>query len=646
MNRNLGYCRVGSAVPVVQPGAVTKNVRSMLQCAHEAATQGADLLVFPELSITGYTCADLFYHAALLDAAVQGLADFLLGSADFETLLVAGMPLRIEGLLCNCAVVCRGGQVLGVVPKTHLPNTREFYEQRWFSSGAELRCDTLTLLGREVPVGSDLLFHFDDLTECAIGVELCEDLWSVIPPSSRLALQGAKIVCNLSASNELAGKLDSRCALVKGQSARCVAAYVYSNAGVGESSTDLVFAGGALICENGKILGEGERFAREERILLRDVDYQFLEFERRQNKVFQQSVSWVAPGRRISCGAVSCLQEVAEGNDSILRQIDPHPFVPADDAGRNERCAEIFAIQSSGLATRLDHTGCQKVVLGLSGGIDSALALLVAVEAFQRLGLDPAGIHAITMPGFGTTTRTLGNTRVLAAGVGAHLEEIDIRAACQQHLTDIGHSGAEHDVAYENTQARERTQILMDRANMLGAMVIGTGDLSELALGWCTYNGDHMSMYAVNSGVPKTLARYLIEWAAHHRASDLTAGALKDILRTPISPELLPVDAEGETEQHTEDLIGPYELHDFFLYNMMRCGYSMAKIRALAIIAFKEVYVPEVIERWLRLFGRRFFSQQFKRSCMPDGPKVGSVNLSPRGDWRMPSDGSGEAWQL
>jgi len=646
MNTELGYCRVGSAVPVVKPGAVAENVDSMLSCAAAGAAAGADLLVFPELSLTGYTCADLFYQDALLDGAVDGLAAFLERSAALETLLVVGMPLRIEGLLLNCAVVCRSGRVCGVVPKIHLPNTREFYEQRWFSSGAELEYGSVALQGGEVPFGSGLTFHFDDLPGCAVGVEICEDLWSVIPPSSGLALQGAKIICNLSASNELVGKLAYRHELVRQQSARCIAAYVYSGAGVGESSTDLVFGGDALICENGRLLGAGERFCRTERLLVRDVDYKLLDFERRQNKVFQQSVSWTAPGRKVLCGAVVSRKWMPAESEPALRQVDPRPFVPADDAQRSERCAEIFAIQSSGLATRLSHTGGTDVVVGLSGGLDSALALLVAVEAFERLGFAKSGIHAITMPGFGTTERTLGNTRDLAAGLGISLEEIDIRAACRQHLADLGHTGEEHDIAYENTQARERTQILMNRANMLGALVIGTGDLSELALGWCTYNGDHMSMYGVNSGVPKTLVRYLISWVAEHRSEALAVRALEDILQTPVSPELLPADAEGRIAQKTEDVIGPYELHDFFLYCFIRCGFSVPKIRALAGVAFRGVYAAEEIERWLKLFMQRFFSQQFKRSCMPDGPKVGSINLSPRGDWRMPSDASGEFWSV
>jgi NAD+ synthase (glutamine-hydrolysing) len=479
-----------------------------------------------------------------------------------------------------------------------------------------------------------------------VGVEICEDLWSVIPPSSQLALQGAQILCNLSASNELVGKCSYRHELVKQQSARCIAAYVYSGAGVGESSTDLVFGGDAMICENGRVLGLGERFAREERVIIRDVDYKFLAFERRQNKVFQQSLGSVAPGRQISCGPASVLKNGASVKKSILREVDPHPFVPSDNAQRSERCEEIFAIQSSGLATRLKHTGCKDVVIGLSGGLDSSLALLVAVEAFKRLGLDSRGIHAITMPGLGTTKRTLSNSRGLAAGLGVSLEEIDIAPACKQHFRDLGHNGKDHDIAFENTQARERTQILMNRANMLNAMVIGTGDLSELALGWCTYNGDHMSMYGVNSGVPKTLVRYLIQWVAEHRVGDVASKALLDILQTPVSPELLPADAEGKIAQKTEDVIGPYELHDFFLYNFIRCGFSVAKIRALARIAFKGVYAGDVIDRWLKLFTKRFFSQQFKRSCMPDGPKVGSINLSPRGDWRMPSDASSQLWSF
>jgi len=646
MNKEFGYCRVGAAVPVVKPGAVADNVGSMVDSAEGAAAAGVDLLVFPELSITGYTCADLFFQDTLLDAAVRGLQFFLDKTVALETLFVVGMPLRINGLLLNCAVICRKGSVCGVVPKLHLPNTREFYEQRWFSSGADLYSDSFQLLGQEIPVGLDLTFHFEGFSECIIGVELCEDLWSVVPPSSRLALQGATLICNLSASNELVGKYAYRHDLVKQQSARCIAAYVYSGAGVGESSTDLVFGGDAMIAENGRMLGQGDRFSRQAMLLTRDIDCKLLAFERHQNKVFQQSMISTAPGRRVGCGKPHDAKLSDDGARALLREVDPHPFVPADSGLRSQRCQEIFAIQSSGLATRLAHIGCRNVVIGLSGGLDSSLALLVAVEAFDRLNLDKKGIYVITMPGFGTTERTLGNTHDLVAGLGLELETIDITKACEQHLSDIGHSVVEHDIAYENTQARERTQILMDRANMLSAMVIGTGDLSELALGWCTYNGDHMSMYGVNSGVPKTLVRYLVKWVAEYQVGAVAAKALFDVLETPVSPELLPADEDGKISQKTEDVIGPYELHDFFLYNFIRCGFSVSKIQALAEIAFDGVYLPDVIDCWLKLFFKRFFSQQFKRSCMPDGPKVGSINLSPRGDWRMPSDASSELWSL
>ena len=644
MNKEFGFCRVASAVPVVKPGAVDANVASMLNSVKQAESAAVDVLVLPELCITGYTCADLFYQDSLLDAALKGLEKFLAATRSCSSLIIAGMPLRADGLLLNCAVICRRGKVYGIVPKVHLPNTGEFYEQRWFSSGAEFYGDSISLFGGEVPAGLDLVFNFDNLPDYGIGVELCEDLWAVVPPSSHLALQGAILICNLSASNELVGKFAYRHELVRQQSARCICAYAYCGAGVGESSTDLVFGGDAIIAENGRQLGHSARFFRGETLLVQDVDFQLLAFERRRNKVFQQSVGAIDPGRRVYVGAASAKAAVNKDYVNLMRLVDPHPFVPADESVRCERCEEIFAIQSSGLATRLEHTGCRDVVIGLSGGLDSSLALLVAVEAFERLGMDKSGIHAITLPGFGTSERTLGNTRDLAAGLGLSLEEIDITAACKQHLKDLGHSGKEHDIAFENTQARERTQILMNRANMLAALVIGTGDLSELAMGWCTYNGDHMSMYGVNSGVPKTLVRYLISWVAEHRSGEDAARALLDILDTPVSPELLPVDKSGKISQKTEDVIGPYELHDFFLHSLVRCGFPVAKIRYLAKIAFKGEYTAPVINKWLKLFMKRFFSQQFKRSCMPDGPKVGSINLSPRGDWRMPSDASGEAW--
>jgi NAD+ synthase (glutamine-hydrolysing) len=557
--------------------------------------------------------------------------------------------LRRGGALFNCALACWRGTLLGAVPKAYLPNTREFYERRWFASGLGTAGGTARFCGQDISFGTDLLFESKAVPDCVVGIELCEDLWTVSPPSQALAAAGATVLCNLSASNELVGKADYRRALVLQQSARCLAAYAYAGAGPGESTTDLVFGGHTLIAENGRLLAEGERFARAGARVLADVDLAFLQFERRQNAAFADCAARAAPLRRVAfggaesstcdarpatCGKTAGQPAVA----ALLRPVDPHPFVPAEAATRDERCAEVFAIQSTGLATRLLHAGFRSAVVGVSGGLDSALALLVACEAFDRAGIDRADILAITMPGFGTTGRTLGNARRLCAGLGVTLEEIDITAACRQHLSDLGHSGGVHDIAFENTQARERTQILMDKANMRGALVVGTGDLSELALGWCTFNGDHMSMYGVNGGVPKTLVRHLIHWVAENRANPQAAGALTDILATPVSPELLPADADGKIAQKTEAVIGPYELHDFFLYQFVRCGAPSAKIRFLAGIAFEGRYAPEEIDRWLALFFKRFFSQQFKRSSLPDGPKVGSVGLSPRGDWRMPSD--------
>ena len=640
MHKQFGYCRVGAAVPSVRPGAVSENIASMAALAKKASDAGADVLVFPELCVTGYTCADLFFQPALLDAAEKGLSAFLKKIWQCDTLFILGLPLRMDGLLYNCAVVCRQGNILGVVPKTHLPCTREFYEKRWFSSAACTQAKTIRLGEEEIPFGTDLVFQSVGVSDCSIGVEICEDLWAPVPPCTRQALSGATILCNLSASNELVGKHEYRRGLVTQQSARCLSAYVYAGAGPGESSTDLVFGGHALIGENGRLLAENQRFAREPDLLLADVDVAYLKFERLQNASFAQCASQADPCRKIVFDAA----DEVSARTNLLRAVERFPFVPADASLRDSRCEEIFAIQSSGLATRLLHAGCRKVVVGLSGGLDSALALLVICEAFERAGLDRSGILAITMPGFGTTERTLGNSIHMCGGLGVQLERIDITAACKQHLADIGHAGTKHDIAYENTQARERTQILMDKANMLGALVIGTGDLSELALGWCTYNGDHMSMYAVNSGVPKTLVRYLVRWVAEHRANELTASALLDILATPVSPELLPAGKDGHIVQKTEEVIGPYEVHDFFLYHFVRCGATFEKIRFLAGIAFKDVYGAVELNRWQKLFFKRFFSQQFKRSCMPDGPKVGTINLSPRGDWRMPSDASDEVW--
>lgn len=612
----------------------------MAVLAKRAADSGTDVLVFPELCVTGYTCADLFFQPALLEAAEKGLSAFLKKIWQCDTLFILGLPLRMDGMLFNCAVVCRQGNILGVVPKTHLPNTREFYEKRWFTSAATTSLKAIRVCEEEVPFGTDLVFQSLGVSDCSVGVEICEDLWSPVPPCTRQALNGAVVLCNLSASNELVGKHEYRRELVRQQSARCLSAYVYAGAGPGESSTDMVFGGHAMIAENGRLLAENRRFSREPDLLLADVDLSYLKFERRQNASYGLCASQVEPGRKIVYDAAD---EVPACN-GLMRTVERTPFVPSDEAARNSRCEEIFAIQSTGLATRMLHAECGKAIVGLSGGLDSALALLVMCEAFERAGFDRSGILAVTMPGFGTTERTLTNSIRLCEGLGVALERIDIMAACRQHLSDIGHSGEVHDIAFENTQARERTQILMDKANASGALVVGTGDLSELALGWCTYNGDHMSMYAVNSGVPKTLVRYLVRWVASHRANTVTASALFDILDTPVSPELLPADTQGQITQKTEEVLGPYEVHDFFLYHFVRCGAPVEKIRFLAGIAFKDSYSAKELDRWLAVFFKRFFSQQFKRSCMPDGPKVGTINLSPRGDWRMPSDASAQVW--
>ena len=665
--RELGYFRVGAAVPPVRPGAVRANVDAMLALAYDAVPEGVELLVFPELCVTGYTCADLFLQQTLLDAADHELARFLKGTERLDMLILVGAPITAGGLLYNAAVVCQKGQILGIVPKTFLPNAREFYEQRWFASGAETANGVACVAGQEVPFGADLLFCADSAGGPTLGVELCEDLWSPLPPSTRHALAGADVICNLSASNELVGKAPYRRALIAQQAARCLAGYVYASAGVGESSTDLVFGGHCLITENGQTLAESARFETNPTLTIADLDIMFLRHERRQSQTFVKAVE---QARRPATGGLEFREIVFDAADvppaPLRRTPVRHPFVPADSAERGERCAEIFAIQSSGLATRLRHCGAKNAVIGLSGGLDSTLALLVTVEAFERAGLPHENILGITMPGFGTTTRTLGNVKKLAKQLGIRLETIDIRAACTQHLKDLGHDGTTGDVTYENTQARERTQLLMDKANQTGGLVIGTGDLSELALGWCTYNGDHMSMYGVNAGVPKTLVQHLVEWVAEHKETPATAAVLEDILDTPISPELLPPDAKGHIAQKTESVLGPYELHDFFLYEMVRRGSPPEKILALALEAFRvtdselrvggskratrntkhemDGYAESTIKECLTRFLTRFFAQQFKRSCLPDGPKVGSICLSPRGDWRMPSDASAAEW--
>ena len=639
----IGFLRVAAVVPTVRPADVGANLAAIRSAMREASERSVKVAVFPELCLTGYTCADLFYQPYLLDAAERALAELIPDCGD--GLVAVGLPVRVGGRIFNCAAVIADRRLVGVVPKTYLPSTHEFYESRWFASALEATGDEIELAGARVPFGNDLAFDLGG--GAVVGVELCEDMWTANPPSTRLTLRGANVILNLSASNELVGKTEYRRSLVVGQSARCLSAYVYAGAGVGESTTDLVFGGHSMVAEDGTLLAEGRRFERRAQITVADVDVGFLDFERSANYAFRNAARTVDDVRTVKVR----MPLESEGNlkGSLLRHVDPQPFVPDARADRDARCEEILAIQSTGLATRLDAISCKDVVIGLSGGLDSALALIVCVEAFGRLGLGRYGIHAFTMPGFGTTARTKSNAERLCEGLGVPLREIGIGPMARQHLEDVDHDESIHDVTYENAQARGRTYLLMDLANQLNGIVVGTGDLSELALGWCTYNGDHMSMYAVNSGVPKTLVRYIVEWYAKSRLEKCegksaspdpqsASKALIDILATPVSPELLPANPDGSISQETEAKVGPYELHDFFLYHFLRRGAGKEKIRRLAAVAFSGKYDPSTIGRWLDEFFRRFYAQQFKRSCMPDGPKVGSINLSPRGDWRMPSD--------
>ena len=632
---NYGFVKVAAAVPQVAVADCARNAERIVALAQQAARRGVELVAFPELAVTGYTCADLFLQPALLDAADEALGEIMRQTRKLPLALIVGLPLRHEDRLYNCAAVVTQGRLLGVVPKSYIPNYAEFYEARWFASGAGIEEERITAAGQEADFGTELTFAVNG---AEFGIEICEDLWVASPPSSRLALNGAKLIFNLSASPEGVGKHAYLRELVAQQSARTHTAYVYCSAGFGESSTDLVFAGNGLIAENGTMLAQAARFSLDEQLTVADVDIERLEFERRRNTSFRM---------REEAGESTVIEmELPDAlkASALDRRVDPMPFVPADEAHRSERCEEIFQIQSHGLARRLAHTGCRCAVVGISGGLDSTLALLVTVRTFDKLGLDRRGILGITMPGFGTTDRTYRNALKLMEGLGVTVREIPIRDACLQHFRDIGLPESDRSAAYENAQARERTQILMDVANMEGGLVIGTGDLSELALGWATYNGDQMSMYGVNASVPKTLVRHLVRWAADTERDGATRATLLDIIDTPVSPELLPADREGNIAQKTEDLVGPYELHDFFLYNFVRAGFRPAKIAFLAEQAFAGSYDRETIVKWLRVFFRRFFAQQFKRSAMPDGPKVGSVSLSPRGDWRMPSDASAALW--
>lgn len=626
---NYGFFRAAAATLELKVANPSFNKEKIKEAIDEALKNGAKLLVTPELSVTGYTCADLFFNNALLDSAESALSDIVSYTASKNIAVLVGMPVRFYNSLYNCAVLINNGRIDGVVPKQHIANYNEFYEKRWFASGAQFdKCQTVNLCGFETKIGSQLFELSDGVV---LGVELCEDLWVPSPPSSQLSCCGANIIANLSASDEYVSKAEYRKQLVLNQSARCICSYIYAGASVLESTTDLVFSGALLAAENGALLSEGERFVRSSNIIYADIDIEKLNALRMGNMSFEN-----AP-----FGSVEMVKSpvLNEDNDLKYRFVDPNPFVPADDEKRRERCREIFSIQASGLAKRIEHVGSSGVVVGISGGLDSTLALLVCAEAMRITGGKNSDIMGITMPGFGTTDRTYNNAIELMKRLGVTIKEISIKDACVQHFKDIEHDPDNRDITYENTQARERTQVLFDMANKHGKLLVGTGDLSELAMGWCTYNGDHMSMYGVNASVPKTLVRYLVEYVMTV-SDEKTASVLEDILDTPVSPELLPPDENGNIAQKTEDNIGPYELHDFFLYNFVRFGFKKDKLIALAVKAFNGKYDKETVEKWANLFMKRFFISQFKRSCIPDSPKVGSVSLSPRGDWRMPSDAS------
>jgi NAD+ synthase (glutamine-hydrolysing) len=638
MYMNHGFLKVATAIPNVRVADCTYNATRIQALIEKAYQQDVQIVCFPELCITAYTCADLFHQQLLISEAENALCNLVMETAHLNIISIVGLPVKVGSRLFNCAVVFKAGEIIAVVPKTHLPNYNEFYEKRWFVSSKDAIVDSVELAGQRVPFGINLLIGKGDFR---FAIELCEDLWVTVPPSSLHSIMGAQVIFNLSASNEIISKNDYLLSLISQQSARCMAGYVYAGAGFGESSQDVVFAGKGIVAENGRLVAQAERFSFEEQLLVSEIDIELLANERQKNTGFAQDSTALFPSlpeyRLIECS----VPEIEAF--SLAREVSPTPFIPAG-LELDKRCEEIFSIQIGGLAKRFVHTQSKIAVIGISGGLDSTLALLVTVLTFDKLAMPRKNIIGITMPGFGTTGRTYKNAIDLMTSLGITIREIDITEASLQHFSDIGHSEDIHDVTYENTQARERTQILMNVANKEGGLVIGTGDLSELAIGWCTYNGDHMSMYGINSGIPKTLIRYLVTWVANHKVSGDSAATLHDILDTPVSPELLPMDENDEIVQKTEDIIGPYELHDFFLYYMVRYGFRPAKIFYLSQHAFKDKYADEVIRKWLKTFIRRFFSQQFKRSCLPDGPKVGSINLSPRGDWRMPSDAVAAMW--
>lgn len=633
---NYGYVKVAAAVPQVKVADCKFNAGEIEKEIIIAEGKGVQVIIFPELSITGYTCGDLLAQQLLLDEAEMGLIQVLNNTRQLDIISIVGLPVPVSGALLNTAVVIQKGKILGVVPKTYLPNYKEFSEKRWFTSAADVQETSVRLCGQMVPMGRNLLFETADTT---FGVEICEDLWAPVPRSSMLALQGAEIIFNMSADSEGWGKHDYLRALLSQQSARCLAGYVFSSAGWGESTTDVVFAGNGLIYENGTLLAASERFSMDAQVVVSEIDVESLRSQRRVNTTFATSRAYMQPEVAVRVQA----EYVNPKELTLSRTYSPSPFVP-QGSHSDEVYREIFSIQVAGLAQRLQHTQAKSAVIGISGGLDSTLALLVCAKTFDKLGWSRKGIVAVTMPGFGTTDRTYTNAMNLMKQLGVSIREISIRESCLQHFKDICHDVDKHDVVYENSQARERTQILMDIANQTWGMVIGTGDLSELALGWATYNGDHMSMYGVNGGVPKTLVKHLVKWVAEYEMEGESRVTLLDIVDTPISPELIPADAQGHIKQVTEDLVGPYELHDFFLYYFMHHGFRPSKIYFLACQTFQGVYDEVTIKKWLSTFCRRFFNQQFKRSCLPDGPKVLSISLSPRGDWHMPSDAVSAAW--
>ena len=626
-----GFIKVAAATPDIRVADVDYNKGQIIKQMDEAAEAGAKIIVFPELCITGYTCSDLFLQDILLNSAKKALVEIAEHTKNLDALVFVGVPIAVGGELYNVAAALNHGNILGFTTKSFLPNYGEFYEMRQFRPGPK-KAEKILFGGKEIPFGPQLLFVENQMANLIVSAEICEDVWSPVPPSIEAAREGATVIVNCSASDETIGKASYRESLISGQSARLISGYIYANAGEGESTTDLVFGGHNLIAENGTILAEAKRFSNG--IIYTEFDVQKIANERRKNTTFTETQEHVLP--RIPFGL--------EQTETILTRTFPsRPFVPRDDQERAKRCEEILTIQAMGLKKRLAHTHAKSAVVGISGGLDSTLALLVTAKAFDALGLERSGITAVTMPCFGTTDRTYQNACKMSLKVGATLREVRIGDAVMQHFKDIGHDPQDHSVTYENSQARERTQVLMDIANQTGGLVIGTGDMSELALGWATYNGDHMSMYGVNASVPKTLVRHLVHYFADTCEDSSLKEVLYDVLDTPVSPELLPP-KDGEIAQKTEDLVGPYELHDFFLYYFLRMGYEPGKIYRIAKLSFAREYDDETIYKWLRTFCWRFFSQQFKRSCLPDGPKVGTVALSPRGDWRMPSDACVALW--